>query len=78
VNEKSRAAAAILGAVMPVDEQPREEPDAEDTPKGGLFDGGARQTPPVVGDPAREHDLLLVQVLGTRTLTRSGDAWFQS
>jgi hypothetical protein len=79
--KRAALAAAILGAVMPVDEQPRDEAEtgAQDRPKtGGLFDGGVREMPPRQGDPLREHDELIVELLSARRLSRRyGDVWFE-
>jgi hypothetical protein len=78
--KRAALAARILGAVIhePVAEPSRDEAGAQDAPKtGSRFDGGARETPPLAGDPLREHNDLIVQLLSARRLSRHGGVFLE-
>jgi hypothetical protein len=61
----------------PVVEQARDAQGrfVEAKPPPGLFDGGARTTPPLPSDPLADHNQLVAGLLAARRVQRSPGGW---
>jgi hypothetical protein len=60
----------------PPPEPPRDEAGRFAKPPVRGFDGGARQTPPLLSrDPAADHNGLVVELLASRHVQRSAGGW---